>query len=140
MGDEEHKREILHYPLTTLLSQFRVKHNFLRLEIWKRSRAFVSIIYKKTSSFPVDERYSLTSQIRRAAISIPSNIAEGCERNSNKYLSRFLDMSMGSCCEVETQIYIANNLEYFTEQTCTQLTEEITEIRKMINGFKSTLF
>ena len=65
---------------------------------------------------------------------------EGSGRNSNKDLSRFLDMSMGSCCEVETQIYIANDLEYFTEPTCTRLIEEVTEIRKMINGFKSTLF
>ncbi len=116
-----------------------MQHNFLKLAIWNRSKAFVSTIYKETSGLPSDERFSLTSQMRRAAVSIPSNIAEGCGRNSNKDLCRFLDMSIGSCCEVETQIYIAMDLNYLPEYTANNLIAELTEIRKMINGFRSKL-
>jgi len=76
-------------------------HQFKELEIWKRSRYFCSEIYHITSSFPSDEKFGLTNQLRRASVSIPSNIAEGSSRNSNKDFSRFLEISIGSAYKLK---------------------------------------
>ncbi len=110
--------------------------NFHTLNIWKRSRAFVKSIYETTKAFPVDEKFGLTSQIRRAAVSIPSNIAEGCGRQTEKELKRFLDIALGSACEVETQIFLSNDLDFISNEKFTALIDEITQIRKMIAGYK----
>ena len=82
------------------------------LEAWKKSIEIVKEIYKITMQFPNDEQFGLTSQIKRAAISIPSNIAEGCARFSNKDSARFIDISIGSAAEIETQLIIAKELDY----------------------------
>ena len=87
-------------------------HQFKELEIWKRSRLFCSQIYTITSKFPNDEKFGLTNQLRRAAISIPSNIAEGSSRNSNKDFARFLEIAIGSAYEIETQLLIAFDLDF----------------------------
>ena len=92
--------------------------NFKNLSIWQRSRSLVKVIYLATNDFLKDKIFGLTAQIRRAAISIPSNIAEGCGRNTNKDLSRFLDISIGSICEVETQLYLAFDLEFISLTYC----------------------
>ena len=113
--------------------------NFHNLNIWKRSRALVKSIYEMTKSFPDEEKFGLTSQIRRAAISIPSNIAEGCGRQTIKELKRFLDISLGSACEVETQIYLSNDLTFITKEKANTLIDEVTQIRKMIAGYKNSL-
>tara|TARA_R110002073_G_scaffold240878_2_gene402675 strand:+ start:1423 stop:1695 length:273 start_codon:yes stop_codon:yes gene_type:complete len=76
-------------------------HRFKDLEIWKRSRVFSSKIYEVTSKFPDSERFGLTNQLRRASVSIPSNIAEGSSRNSNKDFSRFLEIAIGSAYEIK---------------------------------------
>ena len=86
--------------------------NHKDLEVWKKSMDLVSNIYKITESFPNKELYGLTNQIRRAAVSIPSNIAEGAARNSKKEFIQFLYIALGSLSELETQIIIANRLEY----------------------------
>jgi len=79
-----------------------MRHNFLHLEIWKRSRKLVKIIYQTSKSFPSEEKFGLTSQIRRAAVSVPSNIAEGCGRDTDPQLKNFMNIAIGSICEVET--------------------------------------
>ena len=113
--------------------------NFKALDIWKRSRTLVKQIYLITRDFPSDEKYGITSQIRRAAISIPSNIAEGCGRKSEKGLSNFLDMAIGSNCELETQFYLANDLGFINQQKMANLSDEIRQIRRMIIGYQKTL-
>ena len=114
-------------------------HQFKELEIWKRSRLFCSEIYQITSSFPSDEKFGLTNQLRRAAVSIPSNIAEGSSRNSNKDFSRFLEIAIGSAYEIETQVLIAFDLGFVSTDECEKSVNELAEIIKMISRFRSTL-
>ena len=87
-------------------------HRFKELEIWKKSRKFCSEIYSATADFPADEKFGLTNQLRRASVSIPSNIAEGSSRNSQKDFSRFLEIAIGSAYEIETQLIIASDLVF----------------------------
>lgn len=102
------------------------------LEIWKRGIEFVGQIYKLTGNFPKEETYGLTSQIRRAAISYPSNIAEGAARFSKKEFIKFLYVSLGSLSEVETQLIIAEKLRYLT---ASKLLEEVEALRRMTLNF-----
>ena len=113
--------------------------NFKNLDIWRRSRAFVKTVYIETESFPTAEKFGLTSQIRRAAISIPSNITEGCGRKSEKGLSNFLDNAIGSNCELETQIYLAHDLGFIPKEKMTSMSDEIGQIRKMTLGYQKNL-
>ena len=114
-------------------------HRFKELEIWKRSRSYCSEIYSITSQFPDSEKFGLTNQLRRASVSVPSNIAEGSSRNSNKDFNRFLEIALGSCYEIETQFLIAFDLKFLSENELNQLSDELEEIIKMISKFKSTL-
>ena len=114
-------------------------HQFKELVIWKRSRLFCSSIYEVTARFPSDEKFGLTNQLRRASVSIPSDIAEGSSRNSNKDFSRFLEIAIGSAYEIETQILIPSDLGFITTEEATKLVTEISEIIKMISKFRSTL-
>lgn len=114
-------------------------HRFKELEIWKRSRLFCSAVYKITSKFPDAEKFGLTNQLRRASVSIPSNIAEGSSRHSSKDFSRFLEITLGSCYEVETQFLIASDLDFIQEADLKLLLKELDEITKMISRFKATL-
>jgi four helix bundle protein len=90
--------------------------DFRKLEIWKKSRVLVKNVYLVLEDFPKTEIYGLVSQLKRCAISVPSNIAEGCGRRTNKDLNRFLDIANGSLCELETQICLANDLDFITIQ------------------------
>ncbi len=114
-------------------------HNFKELTTWQKSRKFVKDIYILTKQFPKDELFVLTSQMRRAAISIPSNIAEGAGRDSDKDFSRFLDIANGSAFELESQIYIACDLEYYSEDQMNIYLEKIQELQKMIYHFRKHL-
>lgn len=114
-------------------------HKFKELEIWKRSRLFCSEIYSITSKFPESEKFGLTNQLRRASVSIPSNIAEGSSRSSNKDFSRFLQITLGSAYEIETQLLIANDLNFITNSELEDTISELQEIIKMVSKFKSTL-
>lgn len=114
-------------------------HRFKELEIWKRSRLFCYKIYTLTSKFPESEKFGLTNQLRRASVSIPSNIAEGSSRNSNKDFSRFLQITLGSAYEIETQSLIANDLNFLTDSELDETISELQEIIKMVSKFKSTL-
>jgi four helix bundle protein len=109
--------------------------NYIDLDVWKKSRLLTSFIYKLTSEFPKDEIYGLTQQIRRAAISIPSNIAEGTGRQSSKETIQFLYIARGSMFEVETQCYIAFDLKYIDEPKLNDALTLILECNKLIGGF-----
>ena len=114
-------------------------HNFLELKIWQKSMILSKALFVMTKSFPKDEKFGLTSQINRAGVSIPSNIAEGTSRNSNKDFSRFLQMSLGSCFEIETQLMLALDFEYITKEKSAELIHLTKEIQKMIKGFMFAL-
>ncbi|PWW30095.1 four helix bundle protein [Chryseobacterium sp. AG844] len=113
--------------------------NFKELLVWQRSIDFVTEIYRTTEVFPKDEIYGLPSQIRRAAVSIPSNIAEGNSRRSKPDYVQFLKISRGSCAEVETQLIISKNLKFLNENEHLKLNEKIIEISKMLNGLINSL-
>ena len=106
--------------------------NHKDLDAWKLSIEFVSDIYNITKTFPKDEFYGLTNQIRRSAVSIPSNIAEGSARQSDKELIQFLYIALGSLSELETQLIIAKNLAYISN--IENLTDSLVSIRKLIVG------
>jgi four helix bundle protein len=114
-------------------------HNFRKLDIWKKSIDFVTKIYLLTNTFPSYERFGLISQMQRAAVSIPTNIGEGSAKSSNKDFARFLEMSLGSSIELETELTIALNLKYIESQIFETLQNEIIELQKMITGFKNKL-
>ena len=108
--------------------------DFKNLKVWQKGIKMVAEIYNTTQSFPKDELYGLTSQIRRSAVSIPSNIAEGSGRNSDKEFNRFLNISLGSSFELETQIIIAHELKFLSNNEFSELIAEIQEQQKMITG------
>lgn len=112
-------------------------HNFKELKVWQKGRNFVKDIYTLTKKFPKEELFVLTSQMRRAAISIPSNIAEGAGRGSDKDFSRFIDMATGSSYELESLIYVGSDLEYYSEEEMNLYLEKIQEIQKMLFHFKT---
>ena len=91
--------------------------NFRNLEVWKEAIDLASLVYTLTKKFPKQEQYGLVSQINRCSVSIPSNIAEGCSRSSEKEYSRFLEIAIGSSFEMETQLEISNNLNYLDSET-----------------------
>jgi len=102
------------------------------LNVWKKSMNLVILIYKLTSQFPKDELFGLASQMRRAAVSIPSNIAEGHGRNSDKELIRFLYISLGSASELETQLLLSSKLGFLDEESFSKLNDANNEVIKMI--------
>jgi four helix bundle protein len=104
------------------------------LTVWQESRKLVKEIYSLTSKFPKDEIYSLTAQIKRATISIPSNIAEGAARNSNKEYVHFLYISLGSVAELDTQLIIAKDLSFIDEKDFSEISEKLDKIGKMLSG------
>lgn len=103
-----------------------------QLDVWQSSMQFVSALYVLTKQFPSDERFGLTNQIQRASVSIPSNIAEGSARHSNKEYIQFLYIALGSAAEVETQLLIARDLGY--ADSIDNLYNEIQSIKRMLLG------
>lgn len=104
------------------------------LIVWQKSVNLVTLVYRETKRFPRDEIFGFTSQMRRSALSIPSNIAEGRQRKTAKDFIQFLRISLGSCAELETQMIIARNLGYLDESNVTKINSEIIEIMKIINS------
>jgi four helix bundle protein len=109
--------------------------SYTELDVWKQSRELVFEIYKLTEIFPKEELYGITNQIRRCAVSIPSNIAEGCGRNHKKESIQFFFISRGSLYELETQIFLCFDQKYFTETELNTILNKITACKKLINGF-----
>jgi four helix bundle protein len=113
-----------------------MKHNFRELNIWKLAMSIAQNTYILTSELPNNEKYSLISQINRASISIPSNIAEGSGRTTNKEFHHFLNISLSSSFELETQLILANSI-YSLE--ITELINSLNELQRMIKGFQKTI-
>jgi four helix bundle protein len=113
-------------------------HNFREIKAWQLSRSLVKDIYVLTAKFPDDERFGLISQIRRAAISIPSNIAEGSGR-SDKDFARFLSISLSSAYEVETQLILSFDLTFATKEDLEEIGKKVREVQRMIYGLQRKL-
>lgn len=114
------------------------EYSFEKLNVWQHSINFVEKIYKITEKFPKSELYCLTSQIRRAVISIPSNIAEGSTRKSLKDQARFSEIAFGSLLEILNQILIAHKLNYINNEDLIVIRLEIENISRQLNGLKSS--
>jgi four helix bundle protein len=112
------------------------RHNFRELKIWQESMKIVKSVYSLTSNLPSEEKFGLISQINRCSISIPSNIAEGSGRTSNKEFIHFLNISISSSFELETQLILANDLFNIDSE---EIITKINELQKMIVGFKKSL-
>ncbi len=102
------------------------------LKIWERSVELATSIYQITTTFPPEEKFGLISQMRRASVSVPSNIAEGAGRSSDKEFKRFLDIAYGSLYELQTQLIISAKLKFVDQSTTSKIDAEIIEIQKMI--------
>ncbi len=113
--------------------------NYKDLKVWQQGRLLVKHIYDISRSFPDDERYGLCNQIRRAVVSIPSNVAEGHSRNSTKDYVRFISIAIGSLAEVETQLLLACDLSYCTESELQSLFKQIHELQKMLHVLRRKL-
>lgn len=111
--------------------------DFKKLIVWQRSHQLTLKIYSITSKFPREELFGLVSQMRRSCSSIPTNIAEGCGRESIPDLQRFLTIARGSASELEYQILLSKDLKYLDEEQFVYFDKEINEIRRMIYGFSS---
>ena len=109
------------------------------LGVWKKAIDFVIEVYTITSEFPKSEVYGLTSQLRRASVSIPSNLAEGAGRKGNKEFMQFLNIAQGSISELDTQLELAYRLEYINKQDYSNLINRLTEISKMLYGLAKAL-
>lgn len=105
-----------------------------KLEVWIKAMDLVVEIYAVMAFFPRNEQYGLTSQLRRASVSVASNIAEGAARNSNKEYIRFLYFSLASCSEIDTQILICQRLQLIPEENATQLLSQIDTVYRILNG------
>lgn len=105
-----------------------------KLEAWSKAIELVTDVYKSSEKFPKEERYGLTGQIRRAAVSIPANLAEGAGRRSPKEFAHFLSNSQGSASELETELIIANRLGYLDEATFAKLIGQLERIGRLITG------
>lgn len=111
-------------------------HNFKELIVWQKARNIVKNIYFLTKALPEEEKFGLVSQMRRAVVSIPSNIAEGAGRSTNKEFARFLDISVGSAFELETQIILCLDLDLITEKDFNVIEGKVQEIQRMIHSLK----
>ena len=114
-------------------------HDFKKLTVWQKMRVFVKKLYLLTQKFPNAEKFGLTQQIRRASVSMISNIAEGSGRNTTPDLAHFVDMANGSAFEVETQLYLAIDLEYITQQEFEDILSQLQEIEKMLYNLRKSL-
>jgi four helix bundle protein len=109
--------------------------SYTELIVWKKARDLTNLIYTITGKFPVSEQYGLTSQIRRCAVSIPSNIAEGSGRNHAKDAMQFFYISRGSLYELETQLYLAFDQKFINQIQRDKALGEVTECKKLLNGY-----
>jgi len=114
-------------------------NDYRQLIVWQKAMDFVEVLYRTTALFPKEELYGLTAQMRRAAVSIPSNIAEGQGRDTAADFVRFLSIARGSVKEVETQVLIARRLGYVDHDKETELTASTDELSRLLTGLKASL-
>jgi four helix bundle protein len=108
---------------------------YTELDVWKQARILATMIYEITSAYPKGEQFGITSQMRRCAVSVPSNIAEGCGRQYKKETIQFLNIARGSLYELETQIFISKDLSFIDEAQLSIALEIIENLGKLLNGF-----
>lgn len=108
---------------------------YTELDVWKQARSLASVIYEITASYPKTEQFGIISQMRRCAVSVPSNIAEGCGRQHTKETIQFLNISRGSLYELETQLYISKDLAFINDDELKSCLQKIENLGKLINGF-----
>ncbi len=113
--------------------------DFRDLKVWQKAHEVALDTYQLTASFPREERYGLTSQMRRCASSVPSNIAEGCGRSTDADFARFLQIAMGSASELEYQVLLARDLAFVTEEAHEAYAKKLVEVRRMLNGLLKKL-
>jgi four helix bundle protein len=109
--------------------------DFKKLSVWQKAHSLTLEVYKITSKFPKEEVYGLSSQIRRACSSIPTNIAEGCGRKGSTELSRFLQIAFGSACELEYHLILSADLGYLKTKEYEKTTNQLSDVKKMLSGF-----
>jgi four helix bundle protein len=114
-------------------------NRFKELKVWQKSIDLAVDVYKLSSQFPADERFNLTSQIRRCSVSVPSNIAEGAGRNSKKEFNQFLGISNGSSFEMETQLIISNKLGFISDEQLLPIVNKISEVQNMLFKLQKSL-
>ena len=112
---------------------------FEKLDVWHRAVEFADAVYDATSHFPSDERFGLTSQMRRAAVSVSSNIAEGSGRASDRDFGRFVEIAYGSLMEVVSQLFIARRRDFILKETFDAVYEQADEVARMLSGLKAHL-
>jgi four helix bundle protein len=117
----------------------KLKHNFKNLKVWQKAVELAVLVYEVTKSFPTEEKFGITSQMRRSSVSTSSNIAEGSARNSSKAFCNCLDISLGESFELETQLIIAFRTGILPEEKFSLLSLEIAELQKMVIVFKNTV-
>ncbi len=113
--------------------------NFKDLTVWQKSHRMVLDVYRVSKGFPSDERFGLTAQLRRSAVSVPANIAEGCGRDTDREMARFLSIAAGSACETEYYIILAHDLSFIDKNAYDELDRQINEIKRMLNSFMQKL-
>lgn len=113
--------------------------NFRELKVWEKAHHLTLEVYKASQSFPRDETYGLTSQIRRSSISVPANIAEGCGRDGDAELARFLQIAMGSASELDYHLLLARDLNLLNSSDYAQLASEVGEVKRMLTSFVQKL-
>ncbi len=106
--------------------------DFRNLQVWQKAHVLTLKVYKATDVFPSNEMYGLTSQLRRSVASVPTNIAEGCGKNTNTDFARFLQMAMASACEVEYHLLLSHDLKYLSSSQYATLNDSIVEIKRML--------
>ncbi len=109
--------------------------DFRQLAVWQKSHTLVLDVYKFSRQFPAEERFHLTDQLRRAAASVPTNIAEGCGRGSDPDFIRFLHIALGSACEVEYHILLCHDLGYLRDEDNQLLNNKVNEVKRMLSVF-----
>lgn len=114
-------------------------HDYRKLDTWKSAIELAKMIYDLTADYPVDEKFGLKSQIRRASISVSSNIAEGAGRGYDKDFSKFLGIAYGSCCEVDSLLYLSIELKIVAEEACESIFGQIKKTQKQIFNLKRSL-
>ncbi len=117
----------------------KAMRDFKTLAVWQKAHQFVLVLYEATKGFPKEEQYGLTSQIRRAAVSVPANIAEGCGKNTDADFARYLHISIGSANEVDYYLLLARDLSFIDPSISIQLSSQVIEVRRMLIGLTQAL-
>ena len=114
-------------------------HDYQKLNVWKQAHEWVQEVYRNSRDFPKEEKFGLTDQLRRAAVAVPTNLAEGCGRKSERDVSHFIQIAIGSANESEYLILLAKDLGYLRQEKASELTDSIVSIRKQLIAFQKRI-